>query len=86
MGENGRQDLCRCEFQPRAHGRQDLPGRFRGIVDPQRTVGGLFELQGLVLFGLYLAGMLIMAYNTFKTVSGSNPVDARIPAMTGAHA
>jgi cytochrome c oxidase cbb3-type subunit I len=36
--------------------------------------------------GLYLAGMLIMAYNTFKTVSGSNPVDTRIPAMTGAHA
>ncbi len=36
--------------------------------------------------GLYLTGMLIMAYNTFKTVSGSKPVDTRIPAMTGAHA
>ena len=35
---------------------------------------------------LYLTGMLIMAYNTFKTVSGSNPVDTRIPAMTGVHA
>ncbi len=35
---------------------------------------------------LYLIGMLIMAYNSFKTVSGSHPVDARIPAMTGAHA
>ena len=36
--------------------------------------------------GLYLAGMLIMAYNTFKTVIGSRFVDTRIPAMTGAHA
>ncbi len=36
--------------------------------------------------GLYLAGMLIMAYNTFKTVIGSQFVDTRIPAMTGAHA
>jgi hypothetical protein len=30
--------------------------------------------------------MLIMAYNTFKTVIGSQFVDTRIPAMTGAHA
>jgi len=36
--------------------------------------------------GLYLAGMLIMAYNAFKTVIGSQFVDTRIPAMTGAHA
>jgi cytochrome c oxidase cbb3-type subunit 1 len=35
---------------------------------------------------LYLAGMLMMAYNTFKTVSGGQPADARIPAITGAHA
>ena len=35
---------------------------------------------------LYLAGMLIMAYNTFKTVSGGQPADARIPAVAGAHA
>jgi cytochrome c oxidase cbb3-type subunit 1 len=35
---------------------------------------------------LYLAGMLIMAYNTYKTVSDSKPVDSRIPALTGAHA
>jgi cytochrome c oxidase cbb3-type subunit 1 len=35
---------------------------------------------------LYLAGMLIMAYNTYKTVIDSKPVDARIPALTGAHA
>jgi cytochrome c oxidase cbb3-type subunit 1 len=35
---------------------------------------------------LYLAGMLIMAFNTYKTVSGSKPADSRIPALTGAHA
>jgi cytochrome c oxidase cbb3-type subunit 1 len=35
---------------------------------------------------LYLAGMLMMAYNTFKTVSGGQPADARIPAIAGAHA
>jgi cytochrome c oxidase cbb3-type subunit 1 len=35
---------------------------------------------------LYLAGMLMMAYNMFKTVSGSKPVDTRIPATAGAHA
>jgi cytochrome c oxidase cbb3-type subunit 1 len=35
---------------------------------------------------LYLAGMLIMAYNTFKTVSGGQSADARIPAIAGAHA
>ncbi len=36
--------------------------------------------------GLYLAGMLIMFYNTMKTVSGGKPVDARIPLAAGAHA
>ena len=35
---------------------------------------------------LYLAGMLIMAFNTYKTVSGSKPADSRIPALSGAHA
>jgi cytochrome c oxidase cbb3-type subunit I len=35
---------------------------------------------------LYLAGMLIMAYNTYKTVIDSKPTDSRIPALTGAHA
>ena len=35
---------------------------------------------------LYLAGMLIMAFNTYKTVSGSKPADSRIPALTSAHA
>ncbi len=35
---------------------------------------------------LYLTGMLMMAYNMFKTISGSKPVDTRIPAAAGAHA
>jgi cytochrome c oxidase cbb3-type subunit 1 len=35
---------------------------------------------------LYLVGMLIMAYNTFKTVSGGQSVNARIPTIVGAHA
>jgi len=40
-----------------------------------RLVGGL----------LHLAGMLIMAYNMFKTVIDSKPADTRIP-LIGAHA
>jgi cytochrome c oxidase cbb3-type subunit 1 len=35
---------------------------------------------------LYLAGMLIMDYNSYKTVIDSKPVDTRIPALPGAHA
>ena len=35
---------------------------------------------------LYLAGMLIMFYNMMKTIADAKPVDARIPAITGAHA
>ena len=41
-----------------------------------RMVGGL----------LYLAGMFMMAYNTYKTVIDGKPGDARIPLGTGAHA
>ena len=41
-----------------------------------RVLGGL----------LYLTGMLIMAWNTFKTMQGSQPADARIPALAPAHA
>jgi cytochrome c oxidase cbb3-type subunit 1 len=40
-----------------------------------RMLGGL----------LYLSGMLMMAYNTYKTVVDSKPADTRIPAV-GAHA
>jgi cytochrome c oxidase cbb3-type subunit 1 len=39
-----------------------------------RLVGGL----------LYLAGMLVMAWNVWKTIAGQRPVDAPIPAV--AHA
>ena len=40
-----------------------------------RLLGGL----------LFLSGMLIMAYNTFRTVAAGRPVDAKIPAVV-AHA
>lgn len=40
-----------------------------------RLLGGL----------LFLSGMLIMAYNTFRTVAAGRPVDAKIPAIA-AHA
>jgi cytochrome c oxidase cbb3-type subunit 1 len=35
---------------------------------------------------LYFSGMLIMAWNVFKTVAGQKAVDAPIPAAAGAHA
>ncbi|PXX42914.1 MULTISPECIES: cytochrome-c oxidase, cbb3-type subunit I [Aquitalea] len=36
---------------------------------------------------LYLSGMLLMAYNTFRTVAGGRAVDAKIPAVNAsAHA
>ena len=41
-----------------------------------RLLGGL----------LYLSGMLIMAYNVWKTVVGHGAVDATIPAVQPAHA
>ena len=34
---------------------------------------------------LFLSGMLIMAYNVWKTVVGHQPVDAPIPAAQPAH-
>jgi cytochrome c oxidase cbb3-type subunit 1 len=41
-----------------------------------RLLGGL----------LFLSGMLIMAYNVWKTVRGAKPVDAPVLAPAGAHA
>jgi cytochrome c oxidase cbb3-type subunit 1 len=40
------------------------------------------------LFGglLYLSGMLVMAYNVWKTAAGREATDAPIPALTAAHA
>jgi cytochrome c oxidase cbb3-type subunit I len=35
---------------------------------------------------LYFSGMLIMAYNVFKTVAGQKPAEVAIPAVSGAHA
>ncbi len=40
-----------------------------------RALGGVF----------FLAGMLIMAYNIWKTIKGATPVVAAIPAPAGAH-
>jgi len=34
---------------------------------------------------LYLSGMLLMAYNTYRTVTAGRAVDAKIPALTAAH-
>ena len=35
---------------------------------------------------LYLTGMLMMAWNCYKTVRGGSPADTRIPQLTGTHA
>jgi len=35
---------------------------------------------------LYLGGMLMMAYNTFKTMQDAPPVEARIPTLSTTHA
>jgi cytochrome c oxidase cbb3-type subunit 1 len=35
---------------------------------------------------LFLTGMLIMAYNTVRTISGSKPYEAPIPTGLPAHA
>ena len=35
---------------------------------------------------LYLIGMLMMAFNSYKTVRGGNPAETRIPTLAGAHA
>ena len=41
-----------------------------------RVIGGL----------LYFSGMLMMAYNTFKTMRDGNAVQARIPALLASQA
>jgi cytochrome c oxidase cbb3-type subunit I len=35
---------------------------------------------------LFLAGMVVMAYNTARTVAGSRAVEAEIPATAAVHA
>jgi cytochrome c oxidase cbb3-type subunit 1 len=46
------------------------------------SVKATYPFYAIRLLGgvLYLAGMLIMAWNVFKTVAAAAPVEARIPA------
>jgi cytochrome c oxidase cbb3-type subunit 1 len=50
------------------------------------SVKASYPFYAIRLLGgfLYLGGMLVMAYNTWKTVAAGRPVDATIPAA--AHA
>jgi len=52
------------------------------------AVKATYPYYGIRLLGglLYLAGMLIMAYNTWKTMAGQKAVEAPIPAVAAAHA
>jgi cytochrome c oxidase cbb3-type subunit 1 len=46
------------------------------------SVKATYPFYAIRLLGgvLYLAGMLIMAWNVFKTVAAAAPAEARIPA------
>jgi cytochrome c oxidase cbb3-type subunit 1 len=46
------------------------------------SVKATYPFYGIRLLGglLYLAGMVVMLYNTVKTISGARAVDAPIPA------
>ena len=50
------------------------------------SVKATYPFYAIRLLGgvLYLAGMLLMLYNTVKTVAGAQAVDARIPAPVAA--
>jgi cytochrome c oxidase cbb3-type subunit 1 len=52
------------------------------------SVKATYPFYAIRLLGglLYLGGMVIMAYNVFRTIAGSRPVEAPIPAPAGAHA
>ncbi len=52
------------------------------------SVKATYPFYAIRLLGgiLFLAGMLLMAYNTWRTVAGSKPVDAAIPLPAAAHA
>jgi cytochrome c oxidase cbb3-type subunit 1 len=52
------------------------------------SVKATYPFYAIRLLGglLYLGGMLIMAYNVWRTVAGSKPAEAPIPAPAGAHA
>jgi cytochrome c oxidase cbb3-type subunit 1 len=50
------------------------------------SVKATYPFYAIRLLGglLYLGGMLVMAYNVWKTVAGQEPVDAPIPAAASA--
>jgi cytochrome c oxidase cbb3-type subunit I len=52
------------------------------------SVKATYPFYAIRLLGgiLFFAGMLIMAWNVWKTVAGARPSEARIPAPAGAHA
>jgi cytochrome c oxidase cbb3-type subunit 1 len=52
------------------------------------SVKSTYPFYAIRLLGgiLFLSGMLIMAYNVWKTVRGSKPVDAPIVLPAAAHA
>lgn len=51
------------------------------------SVSASIPLYAIRAFGglLYLVGMLVMAYNTYRTIAAGKPVDAEIPAATEVH-
>jgi cytochrome c oxidase cbb3-type subunit 1 len=51
------------------------------------SVKATYPFYAIRLLGgvLFLTGMLIMAYNVWKTVAGAKPIDALIPAPVAAH-
>jgi cytochrome c oxidase cbb3-type subunit 1 len=51
------------------------------------SVKATYPFYAIRLLGgiLYLSGMLIMAYNVWKTVRGAKPVDAPVLVPAGAH-
>ena len=52
------------------------------------SVKATYPFYAIRLLGglMFLSGMFIMAYNTWKTVQGAKPVDAPVLAPAGAHA
>ncbi|MBX3664551.1 MAG: cytochrome-c oxidase, cbb3-type subunit I [Burkholderiales bacterium] len=52
------------------------------------SVKATYPYYGVRLLGglLYFAGMVIMAWNVYRTVAGQRAVDAPIPAVAGTHA
>jgi len=72
----------------RAHPDAEHMSEFQLAQSFAEAVKATYPYYGIRLLGgvLYLTGMLIMAYNTWKTVAGQNAVDAPIPTVAAAHA